>query len=137
MFRGHSLGWVFGTTRPIARVNYSPAVDVSMSPSVCIIMGSKSDMPVAEKAIKVLTELRVPYTVTVASAHRTPDRVKGIVKDSEAHVFIAPKLIGGTAARSPIAGEGIDEMPQAFTFVDPHVQQLGSDIYFHGRLQRD
>lgn len=54
----------------------------------------------------------------------------------EAHVFIAPKLIGGTSARSPIAGDGIDEMPQAFTFDDPHIQQLGSDIYFHGRLQR-
>lgn len=55
----------------------------------------------------------------------------------EAHVFIAPKLIGGTTARSPIAGEGIDEMPQAFTFADPHIQQVGSDVYFHGRLQRD
>ena len=69
-----------------------------MAPSVCIIMGSKSDMPVAEKAIKVLTELRVPYTVTVASAHRTPDRVKGIVKESDAHVFIA---IAGLAAALP------------------------------------
>jgi diaminohydroxyphosphoribosylaminopyrimidine deaminase / 5-amino-6-(5-phosphoribosylamino)uracil reductase len=55
----------------------------------------------------------------------------------EAHVFIAPKLIGGTAARSPIAGEGIDEMPQAFTFADPQIQQVGSDVYFHGRLQRE
>ncbi len=69
-----------------------------MAPSVCIIMGSKSDMPVAEKAIKILTELRVPYTVTVASAHRTPDRVKGIVKESDAHVFIA---IAGLAAALP------------------------------------
>ena len=55
----------------------------------------------------------------------------------EAHVFIAPKLIGGTTARSPIAGDGIDEMPQAFTFADPHIQQVGSDVYFHGRLKRD
>lgn len=55
----------------------------------------------------------------------------------EAHVFIAPKLIGGTAARSPIGGEGIDEMPQAFIFDKPHIEQLGSDIYFHGRVRRD
>jgi riboflavin biosynthesis pyrimidine reductase len=46
-------------------------------------------------------------------------------------------VIGGTTARSPIAGEGIDEMPQAFTFADPQIQQVGSDIYFHGRVQRD
>jgi 5-(carboxyamino)imidazole ribonucleotide mutase len=69
-----------------------------MAHSVCIIMGSKSDMPVAEKAIEVLTELHVPYTVTVASAHRTPERVKGIVKDSKAHVFIA---IAGLSAALP------------------------------------
>ncbi len=69
-----------------------------MASSVCIIMGSKSDMPVAEKAIKVLTELKVPFTVTVASAHRTPDRVKGIVKESDADVFIA---IAGLSAALP------------------------------------
>ena len=61
-------------------------------------MGSKSDMSVAEKAIKVLTELKVPFTVTVASAHRTPDRVKGIVRESDADVFIA---IAGLSAALP------------------------------------
>jgi 5-(carboxyamino)imidazole ribonucleotide mutase len=69
-----------------------------MAPSVCIIMGSKSDMPVAEKAIKVLTDLGVPYTVTVASAHRTPERVKDIVKGSDAEIFIA---IAGLSAALP------------------------------------
>lgn len=69
-----------------------------MAPSVCIILGSKSDMPVAEKAMKVLSELKVPFTVTVASAHRTPDRVKGIVKESDADVFIA---IAGLSAALP------------------------------------
>jgi 5-(carboxyamino)imidazole ribonucleotide mutase len=69
-----------------------------MAPGVSIIMGSKSDMPVAEKAIKVLTDLRVPFTVTVASAHRTPDRVKAIVKESDADVFIA---IAGLSAALP------------------------------------
>jgi 5-(carboxyamino)imidazole ribonucleotide mutase len=69
-----------------------------MAPRVCIILGSKSDMPVAEKAMKVLSELKVPFTVTVASAHRTPDRVKGIVKESDADVFIA---IAGLSAALP------------------------------------
>jgi 5-(carboxyamino)imidazole ribonucleotide mutase len=55
-------------------------------------------MPVAEKAMKVLSELKVPFTVTVASAHRTPDRVKGIVKESDADVFIA---IAGLSAALP------------------------------------
>lgn len=69
-----------------------------MAFGVCIIMGSKSDMPVAEKAIKVLAELRVPYEITVASAHRTPERVEAIVKEKDADVFIA---IAGLSAALP------------------------------------
>ncbi len=40
---------------------------------VAIIMGSKSDFSVADKAIKKLQSFNVPYEVHVMSAHRTPD----------------------------------------------------------------
>jgi diaminohydroxyphosphoribosylaminopyrimidine deaminase/5-amino-6-(5-phosphoribosylamino)uracil reductase len=52
----------------------------------------------------------------------------------EVHVFIAPKLIGGAAAGSPIAGEGIQQLSQAFRLEAPKVQQVGSDVYVHGRV---
>ncbi|MBQ3404559.1 MAG: 5-(carboxyamino)imidazole ribonucleotide mutase [Oscillospiraceae bacterium] len=39
---------------------------------VAIIMGSDSDLPVAEKAIDILREFEVPFEVHVYSAHRTP-----------------------------------------------------------------
>ena len=41
-----------------------------------IILGSKSDMPVAEKAKKILDEFQIEYKIEVASAHRTPDVLK-------------------------------------------------------------
>ena len=41
-----------------------------------IIMGSKSDMPIAEKAKKILDEFDIDYKINVASAHRTPDVLK-------------------------------------------------------------
>ena len=63
-----------------------------------IIMGSKSDMPVAEKAKKILEEFDVKYDITVASAHRTPDVLKDIVEKSDADVFIG---IAGLAAALP------------------------------------
>ncbi len=63
-----------------------------------IIMGSKSDMPVAEKAKKILEEFDVEYDITVASAHRTPDVLKDIVEKSDADVFIG---IAGLAAALP------------------------------------
>jgi len=52
----------------------------------------------------------------------------------EVHVFIAPKLIGGTAAAGPIGGRGIEEISAALALDAPQVQQLGPDIYLHGRL---
>jgi len=63
-----------------------------------IIMGSKSDMPVAEKAKKILDGFDVIYDVSVASAHRTPDFLKDIVEKSDADVFIG---IAGLAAALP------------------------------------
>ena len=38
-------------------------------------MGSESDLPIMQEAANVLTELNVPYELTVVSAHRTPERM--------------------------------------------------------------
>ena len=65
---------------------------------VLIVMGSKSDLPVAEKATALLKKFGISYDVAVASAHRTPSRVEGLVKDSAADVFIA---IAGMSAALP------------------------------------
>jgi len=63
-----------------------------------IILGSKSDMPIAEKAKKILDEFDVDYEISVASAHRTPDVLKELVQTSDADVFIG---IAGLAAALP------------------------------------
>ena len=38
-------------------------------------MGSQSDLPVMQQAADILTELQVPYELTIVSAHRTPHRM--------------------------------------------------------------
>ncbi len=52
----------------------------------------------------------------------------------EVHVFIAPKLIGGIEAVSPIAGRGIEQLADALSLDGPAVEQLDTDIYVHGRV---
>jgi 5-(carboxyamino)imidazole ribonucleotide mutase len=66
--------------------------------SVQIVLGSKSDMKVADKAISVLKELGVKHKLSVASAHRTPELVDKLVADADAEVFIA---IAGLSAALP------------------------------------
>lgn len=63
-----------------------------------IIIGSKSDKEVAEKAIKMLRKFDVEYDLKIASAHRTPELVKKIVEESKADVFIG---IAGLSAALP------------------------------------
>lgn len=64
-------------------------------------MGSDSDAEVMSQAAAALDELGVPYEMTVASAHRTPERTKEVVTNAErdgAAVFIAG---AGMAAHLP------------------------------------
>jgi len=69
-----------------------------MMPKVLIVMGSKSDLPIAEKTIALLKEFKIEYDVHVASAHRTPKKVEDIVTKSDAQVIIA---IAGLSAALP------------------------------------
>jgi 5-(carboxyamino)imidazole ribonucleotide mutase len=48
---------------------------MSDNPLVAVIMGSQSDMAVMEECTQALAEFGVPYEVTVASAHRQPEKV--------------------------------------------------------------
>ena len=65
---------------------------------VLILMGSKNDMPVAERGIPLLKRFGIDTEVVVASAHRTPKRVEEFVTKSDADVFIA---IAGMSAALP------------------------------------
>nr|WP_295608441.1 5-(carboxyamino)imidazole ribonucleotide mutase [uncultured Methanobrevibacter sp.] len=68
---------------------------------VMIILGSASDKEIAIKSIKILEKLQIPYSLKVASAHRTHDKVKRLVMDATnlgVEVFIG---IAGLAAHLP------------------------------------
>ncbi len=43
--------------------------------SVGVIMGSKSDLKIMNEAATILKELKVPFEITIVSAHRTPERM--------------------------------------------------------------
>ena len=65
---------------------------------VGILMGSASDLPVVEKAIKVLKEYGVPHEVHVYSAHRTPVESAEFAKNAKANGFGAIICAAGMAA---------------------------------------
>ena len=86
--------------------------------NVLILMGSDSDAPIMQAAVAVLGELGITCDMTVASAHRSPERVLRLVRDAPGRgvkVFIvgagaAAHLAGVVAAHTtmPVIGVPID-----------------------------
>jgi 5-(carboxyamino)imidazole ribonucleotide mutase len=71
-------------------------------PRVGILMGSDSDLPLMEEAGRVLAEFGVPYELTVASAHRSPDRVLAYAREAEGRGIQV--LIAGAGGAAHLAG---------------------------------
>lgn len=52
----------------------------------------------------------------------------------EAHVFVAPKIVGGEDAVSPVLGAGLDQVLRQPQLDEPQVEIIGGDVYIHGPL---
>ncbi len=63
---------------------------------VLILLGSVSDREHGEKALQLLQRFGLSAELAIASAHRTPERLRQIVSGSDAKVFIA--MAGMSAA---------------------------------------
>jgi len=93
---------------------------------VGIIMGSDSDLEVMSEAGKVLEEFGVPYEMTVASAHRSPEIVHKYVttaKDKGIKIIIAgaggaAHLAGVTASLTTLPVIGIPIKTKALDGLD-------------------
>ena len=97
-----------------------------MTPVVGIIMGSDSDLPVMKKAAEMLDQLKVPYELTIVSAHRTPDRLTDYAKSAAGKglkVIIAgaggsAHLPGMVAAQTMLPVIGVPVQTKALGGVD-------------------
>lgn len=86
-----------------------------MNPRVSIIMGSTSDLPVMEKAAKVLNDMGIPFEMNALSAHRTPAEVEDFAKNAAdrgieviiAGAGMAAHLPGVIAAMTPVPVIGV------------------------------
>jgi 5-(carboxyamino)imidazole ribonucleotide mutase len=90
-------------------------LDVDDAPQVGIVMGSKSDMPMMEKAAAQLEELGVRHEMRVMSAHRDPDTVADYAKNARmrglkviiAGAGLAAALPGVVAAHTDLPVIGV------------------------------
>ena len=89
---------------------------------VAIVMGSASDLPVVEKAIKTLQDFDVPHEVHVYSAHRTPEEAHDFSSNARKNGFgviiaaagMAAHLAGSVAANTTLPVIGIPMKSSTF-----------------------
>eukprot|EP00193_Tetraselmis_chui_P001015 CAMPEP_0177764464 /NCGR_PEP_ID=MMETSP0491_2-20121128/7418_1 /TAXON_ID=63592 /ORGANISM="Tetraselmis chuii, Strain PLY429" /LENGTH=244 /DNA_ID=CAMNT_0019280639 /DNA_START=289 /DNA_END=1023 /DNA_ORIENTATION=+ len=100
--RGAALTAKRADTRRVAsRAQSTPVQAYGRQIDVCIVLGSRSDLPIAEKCVKVMKDFGIRYELRIASAHRAPKYLESIVGAAEADgckVFIG---MAGVAAALP------------------------------------
>jgi diaminohydroxyphosphoribosylaminopyrimidine deaminase/5-amino-6-(5-phosphoribosylamino)uracil reductase len=87
-------------------------------PSVAALLG--------ELGRRRLTNLLVEGGAGVLGSFRDADAV------DEVHVFIAPRLVGGAGAKTPVAGRGVDRIAEALGLAKLRVEMIEGDVYLHG-----
>lgn len=80
-------------------------------PLVAIIMGSDSDLAVMKEAAEVLEEFKVPYELTIVSAHRTPDRMFKYAKSALSRGIKVIIAAAGGAAHLPGMTASLTPLP--------------------------
>jgi len=65
---------------------------------VAVLMGSDSDLPIAEKTVTELKDFGIPHEVHILSAHRSPERAAEFAKNARDRGFGVIIAMAGMAA---------------------------------------
>jgi len=92
----------------------------------CIVMGSDSDLPVMKEAVDTLEYFGIETYVSIASAHRTPEKIKTFLKEAEkqgceviiAGAGLSAHLGGVVAAHTTVPVIGVPMQGGALNGVD-------------------
>lgn len=95
-----------------------------MSPSVSIIMGSTSDLPVLRKAADFLEQMEVPFEMLALSAHRTPAEVENFASSAKSRGVKVIIAAAGMAAALPGVIAALTPLPVIGLPIDSSLQGL-------------
>ena len=101
---------------------------------VVILMGSSSDQPHVDKITEMLEKLQIPFDIRVSSAHKTPLRLLGIIKQYEE--TSTKKVYITVAGRSNALSGMVDAQVSSPVIACPPASSSfgGADIYSSLRM---
>ncbi len=93
-----------------------------MNPTVSIIMGSTSDLPVLRKAADFLEQMEVPFELCALSAHRTPHAVERYATEAASRGIKVIIAAAGMAAALPGVIAALTPLPVIGLPIDSSLQ---------------
>ena len=102
-------------------------------PTVSIVMGSDSDMPVMAKAADVLEEFGIDYEMTIISAHREPDTFFEYAKTAEERGVKV--IIAGAGMAAHLPGMCAAIFPMPVIGIPMHTTSLGGKDSLYSIVQ--
>lgn len=84
---------------------------MSNQPIIGIIMGSDSDLPIMHPSASFLTDMGIPYELTIVSAHRTPERMMEYARTAQSRGLKVIIAGAGGAAHLPGMIASITTLP--------------------------
>lgn len=120
---------------PLERVAALRAAGIEVLPLLSPVPGSRNGSPslcrlMADLTSRGCTNLLVEGGSEVLGAFFDQQLI------DELHVFIAPKLLGGKAAKPPLSGTGLDKVAELPALIDPQIEVLDSDVYVRGVVRK-
>ena len=103
---------------------------------VIVVDKDKNDKVDIEKLLDILGQQNICSILVEGGATLSGSFVAKKLVD-KVYFFIAPKIIGGKEAKTPVAGTGILNLQEALALKDIQVEKLDEDILIIGRVDKD
>lgn len=103
---------------------------------VIVVDKDENDKVDIEKLLDILGQQNICSILVEGGATLSGSFVAKKLVD-KVYFFIAPKIIGGKEAKTPVAGTGILNLQEALALKDIQVEKLDEDILIIGRVDKD
>lgn len=103
---------------------------------VIVVDKDKNDKVDIEKLLDILGQQNICSILVEGGATLSGSFVAKKLVD-KVYFFIAPKIIGGKEAKTPVAGTGILNLQEALALKDIQIEKLEEDVLIIGRVDKD
>ena len=103
---------------------------------VIVVDKDKNDKVDIEKLLDILGQKNICSILVEGGATLSGSFVAKKLVD-KVYFFIAPKIVGGKEAKTPVAGTGILNLQEALALKDIQIEKLEEDILIIGRVDKD